>query len=73
MLNDAGESVSQGKSGINRQLVSFLAQIAVIFSIVCVALINLTLNPEGLNKELWVALLSSSVGCLLPNPKFKKP
>jgi hypothetical protein len=50
----------------------FAAQILLIFIVACVSMVNLTLGiGQG---HMWVALLSSSLGYILPAPKlrFKK-
>ena len=48
----------------------FLAQIIIVYGVVIVALVNLSRNNQ--NRELWISLLSSSVGYLLPSPIIKK-
>jgi len=50
----------------------FLSQIIVVYIVIFAAIINLTLFPEG-RQELWITLLSSSIGYLLPSPTIKKP
>jgi hypothetical protein len=54
---------------------TFLAQIIAIYGIIIVAAVNLSVRPDGPNKELWVALLASALGCVLPAPglKYRKP
>lgn len=53
--------------------VTFFAQIGVVFIIITVSLFNLCF--ERPDRELWLLLLSSSLGYILPNPalKFNKP
>jgi hypothetical protein len=48
----------------------FFSQIIIIYITVITCMINLTLNNG--NSNFWTALLSSSLGYLLPNPKIKK-
>ena len=51
-------------------LLLFLAQVIVVYLEVSISLFNL---PRGdTNKELWISLLSSSVGYLLPYPILKR-
>lgn len=50
-------------------LILFSAQIMIIFIVICVSLLNLTLQWGNIN--LWIILLTSSLGYLMPNPKFK--
>ena len=48
----------------------FFAQIILLYVVIITSLYNLT--RAGENRELWITLLSSSVGYLLPNPQIKK-
>lgn len=48
----------------------FLFQVVLIYIVVITAIANLTLNTE--NSKLWTALLSSSIGYLLPAPSLKE-
>ena len=50
-------------------LILFIFQSIVILLIICVSAYNLTINSGDSN--LWTALLSSSLGYVLPNPKLK--
>jgi len=51
----------------------FFAQTILIYIVVSVSLYNLTnVNADKNNEKLWIAMLSSSVGYLLPNPTFSK-
>ena len=54
----------------NRHFVLFVCQMVVLFAIIVTALINLSIGHSE-NKDMWIALLSSSIGYLLPNPKYK--
>jgi hypothetical protein len=49
--------------------VLFIVQILVIFIVVITSIVNLTLQNGDTN--LWTALLSCSIGYVLPNPKVK--
>ena len=53
------------------ELALFIVQVALIFVVVCVSLLNLT-NQWG-NQNLWTVLLTSSLGYIMPNPRFKMP
>lgn len=55
--------------GINRNLV-FYAQILIIVIVVVASIVNLSLNSTQ-HTELWVAVLSTSLGAVLPSPKLK--
>ena len=49
----------------------FFAQLFLIYAVVGVSLVNLSIG-QGPDK-LWVALLSSSLGYLLPHPTIDPP
>ena len=51
-------------------LALFLCQVVGVYVVIILSLYNLTQGVE--NKELWVSLLSSSVGYLLPAPILTK-
>lgn len=48
----------------------FFSQIFIIFIVVLAAVINLSI-PSGQRTELWVCLISTSLGAILPSPKLK--
>lgn len=62
-----GERVPKNK-------VTFFAQIIAIYIIIIVSAINLSID-RGSRQELWIVLLSSAVGYVLPSPtlKFRRP
>lgn len=48
----------------------FFVQVILIYIVVITSIVNLTINQgEG---KLWTALLSSSLGYILPNPSLKR-
>lgn len=47
----------------------FVTQVVCIFIVVCVSLLNLTLEIG--NQHLWTMILTSSLAFLMPSPKFK--
>jgi hypothetical protein len=51
--------------------VVFFMQVILIYIVVITSIVNLTLYKEDEGK-LWTALLSSSLGYLLPNPTLKR-
>jgi hypothetical protein len=53
-----------------RQEVVFLAQTGMIYIVILASIVNLSLGIGESN--LWVALLSSCLGYLLPNPTLKQ-
>ena len=48
----------------------FFVQVLLIYIVVLTSIVNLTINAD--NGKLWTALLSSSLGYLLPNPSLRK-
>ena len=56
---------------VPKNLISFWAQIIAIYVIIVASIINLSLDVS--DRELWLDLLSSSLGYVLqnPGPKFK--
>ena len=48
----------------------YFTQVLLIYIIVITAIVNLTLYRD--DGKVWTALLSSSIGYLLPNPKIKR-
>lgn len=61
-----------GKSNINNNnksnAITFYTQIIVVVTVVLASIINLSLTPE--NQTLWIMLLTSCVGYVLPNPRL---
>ncbi len=54
---------------IPRSEIVFLCQIVLIFFIVIFAVVNLALTKTCEEATVWVAILSSSVGYMLPSPR----
>ena len=50
-------------------VILFVAQVVIVYIVICVSLYNLTRGSDL--KELWISLLSSSVGYILPSPMLK--
>jgi hypothetical protein len=65
----SGESLKSltNRLRIKSELV-FFSQVIVVYIVVCMCLYNLTTGHGDSN--LWSALLSGSLGYLLPNPKI---
>ena len=53
---------------IPRDEIVFFFQVALIYIVVITSIVNLILGSE--NTPLWIALLSSSLGYILPAPKL---
>jgi hypothetical protein len=66
---------SQSSSASNKSWSSttvFVTQVIIVYVVILCSLLNLTFYP-GVRQELWITLLSSSIGYLLPSPSIKKP
>lgn len=50
--------------------VVFFSQIIVLYIVIITCIVNLSISHPL--SELWVGLLSSSIGFLLPNPTIKE-
>ena len=50
--------------------IRYICQVTVLFCIIAFSLYNLSVKTT--DRELWVSLLSSCTGYLLPAPKFPK-
>ena len=48
----------------------FLCQVIILYTVIVVSIYNLTTGHA--DSTLWTALLSSSLGYLLPNPSMKR-
>ena len=53
-----------------KEEIVFLCQVLILFTVIPVSIYNLTTGHE--NYNLWTALLSSSLGYLLPNPTLRR-
>ena len=53
-----------------KSLILFVVQVLVLFLLIAIALYNL--SRGGVEKDLWISILSSSSGYLLPNPKLER-
>ena len=48
---------------------TYILQIVVIYAIIATAIVHISLQSD--NRELWLVLLSSSLGYILPSPGLK--
>ena len=51
---------------IPKNEIVYLSQIIILYTIILVCMFNLSYKKE--NKDIWIALLSYCLGCLLPSP-----
>ena len=50
--------------------VVFFCQVFILYVVIITSIVNLSLQRD--NGQLWIALLSSCLGYLLPNPSIKR-
>ena len=50
----------------------YFTQVVFIFAVVITSILMLTIYKEAESNQFWTALLSSSIGYILPNPSLKK-
>ena len=67
--SEANEWTLFGKQVPKSEIV-FFCQVLIVYTVVVTSIYNLT-KGAGENNKLWTALLSSSLGYLLPNPTIK--
>ena len=53
-----------------KEEIVFLCQVVVLYTVIVISIYNLTVGHGDSN--LWTALLSSSLGYLLPNPTLRR-
>lgn len=53
-----------------RSEVVFFSQIIILTSLIIFSCINLCMTPKCEDTQVWIAILSSAVGYILPNPKL---
>lgn len=64
------DSISNVFRPISRpDLVIFITQTAFLFVVVITSLVNLSINNG--NTNLWTMVLTSCLGYMMPNPRFK--
>ena len=59
-----------GSRGCPKEEIVFLCQVIILYTVIVVSIYNLTVAHD--DSTLWTALLSSSLGYLLPNPSLKR-
>ena len=56
-----------------RRYMLFVCQMVIIVSVILCALLNLSLDRAGTKREIWISLLGTTVGNIMPTLKIKKP
>lgn len=67
-----GDGSASSVSGGFKNKTIFIIQILTILLIILFCLINLTWKLTVANEKVWVGLLGSCIGYLLPNPRLKR-
>ena len=50
----------------------YFTQVIILYTVIITSIVNLTiLKTDDASGKLWTALLSSSIGYILPNPSLK--
>jgi len=60
-----------GKRQIPKAEIVFFAQAIILFTIIVACIFNLSRNDRK-DENVWIGLLSTCMGVMLPNPKIKK-
>ena len=47
----------------------FFSQVFIVYIVIITSIVNLSINTE--DKQIWLVLLSSGIGYLLPNPTLR--
>ena len=55
---------------IPKNEVVFLSQVIILYTVILTCIINLSISQQ--HSEVWIGLLSSCIGFLLPNPSIKR-
>ncbi len=53
-----------------KSAIVFATQMIVVLTVVTAAIVNLSWKEE--NKEMWISLLCSTIGYVMPAPKLRK-
>ena len=56
--------------GHPKEEIVYLCQVILLYIVIITCIVNLSIDNG--NSNLWTALLSSSLGYMLPNPSLKK-
>ena len=62
-------SADSSEQKLAKNKLTFLSQIVIIYAIIITSLVQISLQSQ--DKELWLILLSTSIGYILPSPGLK--
>jgi hypothetical protein len=68
--SNGSETWVLGGQNMPRSEIVFFSQIIIIFIVVVASVVNLSIGNQS--KEMWLIMLSTSVGAVLPNPSLKR-
>ena len=76
-IESGTESINSGKvpqytccgNRVPKNQFTYVSQIIVIYAIIATSIVHLSIQSD--NRELWLILLSSSLGYILPSPGLK--
>ena len=63
------ESIKKFGNKVKKPEIAFVFQVIILYIVIITCIINLSLKNG--TSELWVSLLSYSLGCILLSPKIK--
>lgn len=73
-IDQASLGSTQSQKIVHKKLL-FIVQVSAILLVISCSLINLSIShysySDKKDDKLWIVLLSSTLGYLLPNPKLK--
>ncbi len=69
MENESGDRWTFMGSNIPKSEIVYFCQIIIVYIIAIAAVVNLSMGNAL--TEVWISLLSSCIGYILPNPKLK--
>jgi hypothetical protein len=55
-----------------KDCVVYISQLSVCLIVIITAIVNLSLSNNDKNQSVWLVLLSSCLGYILPSPSMKK-
>lgn len=71
--SDAGSRAEYGKIPRGYEAAAFVVQAVVILIVATASVVNISLPPRpGVDTRVWLLLLGTVLGAVLPNPKIKR-
>lgn len=69
---DEKNDTSWDCSHTTRECFIYISQLVVCLIVILTSIVNLSLNYNEKNQNIWLILLSSCLGYILPSPSMKK-